>query len=70
MTQNNEQDINLEWETEGKNHEIPHSENEPSIPVKPQAHRFTPPIHWNKFGGRQNFWGNNQRPGRAAQRGR
>lgn len=66
MTQ--EQDIPLE-ETP-HNHEVPHNENEPSIPVKPQPHRFTPPIHGNKFSGWNNFGAHKQRPGRAAQRGR
>ncbi len=70
MTQHDEQNMNPEGESEVQNHEVPHSENEPSVPVKPQPHRFTPPIHGNKFGGTQNFRGNNQRPGRAAQRGR
>lgn len=70
MTQQDEQNTNPEGETEVLNHEVPHLENEPSVPVKPQPHRFTPPIHGNRFGNTQNFRGNNQRPGRAAQRGR
>ncbi len=57
-------------ETLHHNHEVEHLENEPSIPVIPKPHRFTPPIHGNKFGGANNFGNHKQRPGRAAQRGR
>lgn len=70
MTQQDEQNIQTEGENEVHNHEVPHVENEPSVPVKPQPHRFTPPIHGNKFGGGNNFGNHKQRPGRAAQRGR
>ena len=42
-------------ENEAQNHEIPHAENEPSIPAKAQPHKFSPPIHGNKFSGANNF---------------
>lgn len=70
MTQQDEQNTPTQEENEAENQEALHVENEPSVPVKPQPHRFTPPIHGNRFGNTQNFRGNNQRPGRAAQRGR
>lgn len=70
MNQEEEANTPQGEEPEVHNHEVPHPENEPSIPVKPQPHRFTPPIHANKFGRGNNFGNNKQRPGRAAQRGR
>ena len=70
MTHVPDEETSQTEEMNSENHEVPHAEAEVSIPVKPKPHKFTPPIHGNRFGGTQNFRGNNQRPGRAAQRGR